>query len=405
MTKKMFNLKEKFKSIRISQIILLACVLVLVLVIFLINVIRDMITGNMYDQHAGQRWSEDARCGQVSMFFGETLGVNTDKITEYEYAINKGLIADGYQEADASLQGGNAVWTDCYSALGSIEVTHDKRTVNSVAVGVGGDFFEFHPMQIISGNYFSSDTVMKDYVVLDEDLAWQLFGSNDIIGESVTLNGVPHYVTGVVKRDSGKYVRAAGLNFPTIYCSYESLAAYGNIDSSVLATDGSLGSMQEKKSDEDEAGNGTTDYNSEAKGIICMEVVMPNPVENYAKNFLISKLSLNTNVVEVVDNTIRFENKHIFDVIMKFHLRGMQLKPLIYPYWENNARAHENIIAVFLLIQVVCAVIAFILLSVFTVQAYRHRRWRVGDLWQRFLDWKYDIESGVKKHNAKWKYF
>jgi hypothetical protein len=83
----------------------------------------------------------------------------------------------------------------------------------------------------------------------------------------------------------------------------------------------------------------------------------------------------------------------------------MQLKPVIFPYWENNARAHENIIAIFLLLQTICAIVIFIMLAIFVVQSYRHRKWRMGALVQSFLDWKYDIESGVKKHNDKWKYF
>ena len=405
MTKIFTSIKNRIKEVPIPRLIYIFVVLLLCLSIFLMNVLRDHIRSTIYDQLEGQRWSDGIRCGQVSMFFSESYGVNLDKISEFEFNINKGLISDGYQDASANLQDGSAVWNDCYSAMGSIAVTRDKRTVNAVAIGVGGDFFQFHPMQLLSGNYFTGDAVMKDYVILDDDLAWQLFGSDNIIGETITLGGVPHYIAGVVKRDSGKYVKAAGLNFPTIYLSYESLATYGTIDSSVLATDGSLGSISEKKStdDEDEAGN--SDFNADSNGIICMEVVMPNPVDNYARNFVIEKLGLNTNIVEVVDNSARFDNTHLSKVITGFHLRGMQMKPLIYPYWENNARAFENIMALILVVQFVFAVVAFIMAAAFVVQSYRRRRWRVGDIVRKFLDWKYDIESGVKKHNAKWKYF
>ena len=405
MTKVLNSIKNRIKNTKKSKIIYLSVIVILCVCVMMINLLRNSITSRIYDQREGQRWSGEVRCGQVSMFFSESYGVNKDKVTEYEYNINKGLIADGYQESSANLEDGSAVWTDCYSAMGSIAVTRNNRTVNAVAIGIGGDFFQFHPMQIVSGNYFNPDSVMKDYCMLDEDLAWQLFGSNDIVGESITLGGVPHYIAGVLKRDSGKYVKAAGLNFPTIYLSYESLATYGTIDSAVLATDGSLGSVSEKKSSDDEDESGNSDINTDSSGIICMEVVMPNPVDNYARNFLIEKLGLDTTKVEVVDNTSRYENGNLFDVISKFHLRGMQIKPLIFPYWENNARAHENIMALLLIIQAICLVIAFILAAIFVVQSYRHRRWKVGDLVQRFLDWKYDIESGVKKHNDKWKYF
>ena len=405
MSKFFGKISGKIKNLRLRQIIYFAVIIILILTIFGINLYRQHVTESLYDQREGQRWSNDVRCGQVSLFFSESYGINTDRISEFEYNINKGLIADGYQDASASKADGTAVWNDCYSAMGSISVTRDRRTVDAVGVGIGGDFFQFHPMQMVSGNYINSDSMMKDYVILDEELAWQLFGSNDIVGETITFEGVPHYIAGVVARDSGKYVKAAGLNFPTIYLSFESLATYGTIDASVLATNGSLGSVTEKKKDEDEDENRDSDVNTEATGIVCMEVVMPNPVENYAKNFLISKLGINTNVVEVVDNTARYENKNLTKVLQNFHIRGMQLKPVILPYWENNARAHENILAIFLLIQIICAIVIFIMLAIFVVQSYRHRKWRMGDLFQKFLDWKYDVESGVKKHNAKWKYF
>ncbi len=398
---------DRFKHLRLKQIIYFAFIIVLLLIIGVINIYRNHVTEKLYDQQEGQRWSSKVRCGQVSMFFSESYAVNADKIAEFEYNINKGLIADGYQESGASLTEGGAVWNDCYSAMGSITVTRDKRSVDAVAVGVGGDFFQFHPMKLLSGNYFSGDDLMKDNVILDEELAWQLFGSNDIVGQTITLEGIPHFIAGVVERDNGKYVKSAGLNFPTIYLSYQSLAAYGTIDASVLATNGSLGSVTEKKASEVEDATKASESASDtdSKGIICMEVVMPNPVENYAKNFLIEKLGINTNVVDVIDNTNRFENKNLLNVMKNFHIRGMQLKPVIYPYWENNARAHENILAIFMMVQLVCAIVVFIMLAIFVVQSYRHRKWRVGQLVEKFLDWKYDIESGVKKHNNKWKYF
>ena len=42
----------------------------------------------------------------------------------------------------------------------------------------------------------------------------------------------------------------------------------------------------------------------------------------------------------------------------------MQLKPVIYPYWENNARAYENILAVIFLIQIICQIILFVMAAI-----------------------------------------
>ncbi|SEK40589.1 MacB-like periplasmic core domain [Butyrivibrio sp. ob235] len=405
----MNKLKESiigfFKNLKLKQIIYFVVMVLLALIIFALGVQKDFMARHQYDQMMGNRWSGDTRCGQVSMFFSENQGVSIDTVNEYAYKINKGLIADGLQEADASTEGGGAVWNYCYSAVGSIEITRDLKSVTAVGIGVGGDFFQFHPMRVMSGNYFTGDIVMKDYVILDEELAWQLFGSNDIVGETILLGGVPHYIAGVVKRDSGKYVKAAGMVYPTIFMSFESLATYGRIDASVLSTDGSLGKVNVASKNDDEEGGGTSDVETQAKGIVCMEVVMPNTVDNYAANFVIEKLSLNTTQVEVVDNSARFEDPNLFKLIGQFNMRGMQTKPVIYPYWENNARAYENILAVLLLIQIVCAVVLFLMAAIVVVQAYRHRKWTVGQLVEKAADWKYNLESNMKYHNEKWKYF
>ncbi|MCR5656802.1 MAG: ABC transporter permease [Butyrivibrio sp.] len=397
--------QNRIKNLRLKQIIYLIVILSLILLIMALNVYKEQTMKKLYDQQSGQRWSDEIRFGQVSIFAPQSEGLSKDKISEYEYNINKGLIADGYQDASANKADGTALWDDCYSAMGSATVTKDRRSVDAVAIGIGGSFFQFHPMVLLSGNYIPSDSLMKDYVILDEELAWQLFGSNDIVGESVTIGGIPHYIAGVVKRDSGKYVKAAGLNFPTIYMSFESLATYGTVDSTVLATNGSLGSVDVSSSSDDEGESGSSDVNTEATGIICVEIVMPNPVENYAKNFVIDKLSLNTKSVEVVDNTARYDNFKLLDIIKKFYLRSMQIKPVIYPYWENNARVFENIFCLVLLIQIVCAVVAFIMVAIAVVQSYRHKRWTVKGLVTKFLDWKYDMESNIAQHRKKWKYF
>ncbi len=399
------NITNFFKNLKLYQIIYFAIIMLLVLTIFGLYFYRGHLVSKQYDQQMGKRWSNETRCGQVSMFFSEGQGVGTDKVNEFVYNINKGLIADGLQEADASTQGSGAVWNYCYSSVGSVDITRDLKTVTAVGIGVGGDYFQFHPMRVMSGNYFTGDIIMKDHVILDEELAWQLFGSNNIVGESITIGGVPHYIAGVVKKDSGKYVKASGMVYPTIYMSFESLATYGKIDASVLATNGTLGKFSVASKNDDEAEKGTSDVETQAKGIVCMEVVMPNKVDNYAKNFVIDKLQLNTTQVEVVDNTARFDNRNLLDIITKFNTRGMQTKPVIYPYWENNARAYENILAVVFLMQIICAVIAFIMVSILVVQAYRHRKWTVGMLVQKFTDWKYDLESNLKYHNEKWKYF
>ena len=55
----------------------------------------------------------------------------------------------------------------------------------------------------MSGSYFDGEDLYKDGVVIDENVAWQLFGSNNVAGMYVEINGVQYPVRGVVKSDKG----------------------------------------------------------------------------------------------------------------------------------------------------------------------------------------------------------
>ena len=65
------------------------------------------------------------------------------------------------------------------SGTARFSVTGDHGAAEVKAIGVGGNFFHFHPLRLRSGSYIAEDDFMLDRVVLDETLAWQLFGGFD----------------------------------------------------------------------------------------------------------------------------------------------------------------------------------------------------------------------------------
>ena len=199
---------------------------------------------------------------------------------------------------------------DAYSADGKITLVNGSNTLDANAIGIGGDFFLFHPLKLITGSYFSGNDLMQDYCIIDQDAAWQLFGSNDVVGMTVYIGNVPHIVTGVVRRPQGRMEKAAGLTSTVVYVSYETLEAYGT-------------------------SNGINHY----------EIVMPNPVDEFAYGKVKDGIGIDEKNVEIVENSRRYSLPNRIKTILAFGTRSMNGKAIIYPYWENLARGYEDIIA------------------------------------------------------------
>ena len=331
-------------------------------VIFLILLgVSNLMAVSLESQQMAGRWSEKGDAAQVSCFFSTNAGITADSIEEFEHSLDSAL-----QEASIVSESENEdarLWADAYSADGSISISSDRAGITADAIGIGGDFFLFHPMQLLTGSYFSGNDLNQDYCVLDEDAAWQLFGSNDVAGMTVYISGIPHIVTGVVKRPEGRLEEAAGLDDTLVYVSYETLSELGTC-------------------------NGINHY----------EIVMPNPVSNYAVNLVRERLGTNEKEVEVLENTSRYSLVNRLKILAEFGTRSMNGKAIIYPYWENIARGYEDIIAVLTLLMLLCLLYPIVLLVVFFIKWWRHKGWTLKDVGNRLKDKE---ERFMEKRRAK----
>ncbi|HKM34125.1 MAG TPA: ABC transporter permease [Lachnospiraceae bacterium] len=302
------------------------------------------------------RWSDKKDVSQVSCFFSREAQVSEDSIHLFEHNLDKAL-----EEASIVTESDNEdarLWADAYSATGNVSLESDRGSMTVSAVGIGGDFFLFHPLYLISGAYFSGNDVMQDYIVVDEDVAWQLFGSNDVVGQLVTISGIPHIITGVIKREEGKLAEAAGLSSSVAYVSYSTLSQYG------------------------------TDF-----GINTYEIVMPNPVSGYARKYVSENIGVDENNVDIVENTTRYSLLARIKLLTQFGTRSMSSKAIIYPYWENIARGYEDILGFLFLIMVLFFMYPSILLLIGLISAWKHKTWtakgvflKIQDKWQRQMD-------------------
>lgn len=321
------------KQIVFGIIAIVSFILLLVITGFVENK-KDILS----DQQAASRWSEGKGIAQVSCFFTKGNEIDSDKVLEFQYQLNKFL-----QEASITTENENArLYIDAYSSSGSVGLKSDKVSLDCKAIGIGGDFFFFHPLELVSGSYFSGNDLMKDYILIDETTAWQLYGSNDIAGMTVMIQNVPHIISGVYKKEEGRFWDASGFNESIVFLSEESLALYGT-----------------------------------GGGIVHYEVVMPNAVNDFAYTGVKEAFALDETKMIVVENTKRYSLEQLFMVLLDFGIRSMQSGAVQFPYWENYARGHEDIFAAVLRFQIILMIVLVTIILYAAIIGWRRKEWTV----------------------------
>lgn len=363
------RIKAFLSGLSVKQIILSA-VTVLSLVLFLIlTVWSDQMVGSLIDQQAASRWDAEGDSAQVSCFLSEHTKLDEFMIIGFEKQLEQQL-KEILSAEEYSGENGRRLIADAYSSQGQITVVSEKGTLDAAAVGVGGDFFLFHPLTLVSGGYFSGDNLMKDYIILDEEAAWQLFGSSDIAGQSVMIGGIPHYVSGVVKRQTGRFARSAGLDKTVVYLSNESLEAYG-----------------------------------ESSGINTYEVLAPNPVKRFVYTAVKEKLGIGESDMIVVENSSRYSIEALIPVILDFGTRSMQDTAVKFPYWENIGRGAEDVKALVLLWQGIFLLIPAVIIAVFLIIKWKHRNFTWRDIGNYLTDAGDKIYRHAREKKEKWEHF
>ena len=281
-------------------------------------------------QRAAERWAGDGGApfafAQLSCFpaGADTLGIGD------VYAFRSALTGE-LTEASLTIEGGNA-FVDAWSASGEkMQVAGEHGSADAEITAVGGEYFLFHPLRLLSGGYIAEDDVMDDRVVLDRELAWRLFGGTDLTGLTVTVGpaATPFVVAGVVEREDDFASRKArGGDGMGLYMSYRAFSRLSD------------------------AGNG--DAPIAAAPISCYELVMPQPVEGYAEAFLRDNFKSGG---EYLNNTGRFTIGNVWQILREFGGRSMRLTDVAYPYWENAARCVGDWCALFLALAALFAIL------------------------------------------------
>ena len=300
---------------------------------------RASLARRLPSQYAAERWAGegDTSFRQVSCFLPVDESLSLNQIHGFRYAILDQLHAAAI-EADTDTR----LFRDAWSATGKLSASSDLGKGEVSVIAVGGDFFLFHPLRLLSGSYLTESDVMDDRVLLDEDTAWLLFGGTDLEGMPMKLNGVPFTVAGVVQREQDFASRKAYTAGQGIYMSFD---AYTRL--------------------------------KEGTGANCYELVMTDPVKNFVLNFVKEKFPLGQG--EVVENTGRFAFWKVLGLVRQFGARSMQRLGVLYPYWENAAHCVEDWCALLSFLAVLLLILPGLFLLQLLIRLFRRVKRKLSE--------------------------
>ena len=308
---------------KVKQYKKIVIVLILICAAILLEGVERGLGRQLSTQQAAEEWSDKDHYAQVTCFFTEDAAMTKEMIAPVEYQLRNAL-----QEASEDTSDANGrTLVDCYSSETSLTLYSDRSSMTTRAFAVGGDFFTFHPLKLLSGNYFDGEDLNDDGVILDESVAWQLFGSNNVAGMYVQIDGVQYPVRGVVESDSGYFSKASDEEAATVYVSY---------------------GVVERNTGEEMSDNSLP--------IDSYEILIKNPVQKFGYNALKNAIGLDEKQYEIVENSTRFGLANRLDILKNFGVRSMSTKKIIYPYWENRAKGYEDLTALLLVFEVLCLV-------------------------------------------------
>jgi len=321
----------------------------------------------LHSQQAARAWAGQSgeRFMQLSVFLPQSSSFDANSIRNTRASIDSELLT-------ASLDSGRerTLYADAWMAYGEVSIVSSRgRPATASVIGVGGDFFLFHPMQLRHGNYLSPNDVMKDRVVVDEELAWRLFGATNISGMEVLINGSPFIIAGVVSREDDFATSKAYTSGEGLFMSFETLEAI-------------------------------TDGNAK---IVSYEIVMPDPVTNFAFN-IIDKL-FTEDGTHIIKNTSRFGFSNQLDAIASFGERSMKTDSTAFPYWENAARYAEDWLALLLVISFIMMICPTVFAVIYTVKLVRFGVRQLIKTIKKYIKKRDDRAYNKYKANQKLKLF
>ena len=365
-----FERRHRLPRLHGGKLALLIACLIQTALSIVCFVLLGHVRGMLVTQSAADVWRGDGedRFAQISAFLPTTETKTLDDIRSFRAELENEFVQNSMEAPE-----GGSLYTDAYSGRTSLSVSgKSPGSVTVTAVGAGGNYFLFHPLTLLSGGYISDEDYMADRVVLDAQTAFNLFGSSDVAGMEVTINGRTFPIAGVVKSEDD-FATAAALDAGA-EASSDPTGVQSASKAMIYMSYAALNAMAELPID-------------------CYEIVLPDPVSGFAKKLMTEKFPIGSGAI--VQNTGRFSVSGLISVIGAFGKRAMTTNGVIYPYWENAARMAESYAALLLILGTLFGLMPAVCLTIVLVKL------TVREIKRGYYKAAHAIEDRVEENKRK----
>lgn len=262
---------------------------------------RIAVLGRLFPgMEEARRWQGESETPftQLSVFVPADETLTQSQVVSFRYAMLSAFQA-------ASLEGRENLFEDAWSSRDALTVSSDRSTAEMTVTAVGGAYFSFHPLTRLSGTYLTEGDIGKTRILLNREAAWRLFGGTELAGLTVTVQDQLFEVAGVVDREDDRFTDKVCDRDMEVYLPYEAWVALTGEDR-----------------------------------VDCYEVVMPQPVEDFAQGVAEKDFPVASAVT--VTATDRFLLKNLLALRRERSERLVQSSAVAYPYWENARRIAED---------------------------------------------------------------
>ena len=270
---------------------------------------------NSFDhEQVAKKFSNGTRFAQITVFAPDTAGLTVDKIMYFRYKLETKLT----EKSITPPNDGARLYADAFSAYVDASLaSNGSRTSNVKLAYVGGDYSLFYKAYRDMPNV--GNDINHDRILLSRSAAWQLYGGEALYDYPVKIGSATFYVSGV-------------------YPDYKESAYIKDFYGDKAAA--------------------AADIKSDAGiNITCYDLIMVDPVKNFAVDTVKECLDLTEGTYLLVENSKRYSLANLFKTIPKLVNADEPLPTGVNITPEEMAARHaEKVLAVMLVVFLVVAV-------------------------------------------------